>query len=424
MSDEKIMILKMLKEGKISEEEAAKLLDALEYKNISKDFKEEKTNPQDNHEWEENFEAKMDKLGKKLENKFDKFGENFGEKMGKMGEDLSDGAGSLTDKIMDVVDSFMDKGGFTNILGNYETKNESLEIDVNDIKNPVLDIKSINGNINLNPWSKDYIYVEAICYLKKNKISPDQKIMELRKEDNKIILEPLFDSNIGVKLDISVPVKIYNEIKVITTNGKINIYDLKAENISSNTTNGSINLNDLTATYTIDSVTKNGRIILKDTKCNKINAITKNASIQVEDTVSDEGILVSKNGKIILKNNNLSKVDISTSNSPIKIESSNISYLFAQTSNGKLDVNDLGVDLLKEIKLSTSNSGIYINLSNFNKAYKIEATTTNSSIDLNLPQLVYDYNDKNKNIKAHKEGDYVDPIVFNLNTTNGSIKVG
>ncbi|MBS4534403.1 DUF4097 family beta strand repeat protein [Clostridium sp. D2Q-14] len=402
MNEEKMMILRMLKEGKISEEEAFKLLDVLEKKEDEKDF-----------------EAK---LNKNLEEKFNKFGENFGEKVGKIGEDLSDGASSLTDKIMDMVDSFMDKGGFTNILGSHDTKNEILELEVNDIENPVLDIKGINGNINLNPWSKDYVYVKAICYIKKNKISTDENIMDLRKEKNKIILKPLFNSNIGVKLDISVPLQYYNEINLITSNGKINIYDLKAENIISNTTNGSITLNSITSKNTIDLNTKNGRITLKDIKNNDLNIITKNTSINLDNVTCEKGTLISQNGKINLNNSTIDTIDINTSNSPIKVENSNIAYLFGKTSNGKVDIKNLDITTLKETKINTSNSGIYIYLKDFYKDYNISASTTNSKINLNLPQLVYDYNDKNKSIKAHKEGSSNNPVVFDLHTTNRNIE--
>lgn len=399
MNEEKMMILKMLKESKISEEEAMKLLDALEKKKDEKYFE--------------------DKADETLEGKFDK----FGEKIEKIGEDLSEGANSLTDKIMDIVDSFIDKGSFTNILGNHEIKNEILELEINDIEKPILDIKNLNGSIDLNPWSKDYIYVKAICYFKKNKISIDEKIMDLRKEENKVILEPLFDSNIGVNLDISVPLQFYNEIKLMTSNGKINIYDLKAENISSNTTNGSITLNNIDTKYNVDLNTKNGRIILKDIKCNKLNLITKNASINLDAINCEKGTLTSQNGKIILKDAKLSMTDITTSNSPIKIEDSTIDYLFVKTSNGKIDINNLDIESLKEVKLSTSNSGIYIYLNDFYKSYHIDASTTNSNINLNLPKLVYDYNNKNKNIKAHKEGISDNEVIFNLHTTNGIIEI-
>lgn len=424
MSDERIMILRMLKEGKITEEEAAKLLDVLDNTSNLNESMDKKSPSNENNNWEEDFETKIDKLGTKLEKKFDKFGENFGEKIGKMSENFSEGAGSLTDKVMDIVDSFMEKGDFANILGNYETKNETLELEINDLENPILDIKSINGNISLNPWSKDHIFVKAVCHLKKNKVSTDQKIMDLRKSGNRIILEPLFDSNIGVKLDISVPLKDYNEIKILTTNGKINIYDLSTKNLSSNTTNGTITLNDITTKNSINLTTKNGRIILKDVNSSKINAITKNAAINLEDIVANEGILVSKNGKIVGKDLEVTTIDANTTNAPIRIEDSNIFYLIGKTSNGKIDLNDLTVDSLKEVRLTTSNSGIYINLDNIIRDYKVEATTTNSNIDLNLPQLVYDLNDKNINIKAHKEGfNNDDAILFYLNTTNGNIKV-
>lgn len=400
MNEEKMMILRMLKEGKISEEEAAKLLDAIENKNETNNNSKSNFKSKHNKDWEKEFEEKINKL----ESSFNKFGEKFEEKFEKFGKDFSEGTGSFADKIMSTFNSFMDKDNLYNILGRYEIKEENIQLEINDIESPVLDIRSINGDININPWSKNYIYVEATCYLKKNKISTENKIMSLNKSDNNIILKPLFDSDIAVKLDISLPHMKYENIKINTTNGKIDILDLYSKNISAFTKNASISLSDINCDYSVDLSTKNSPIYLHDTKCNEATLSTKNA-------------------KVIVNDGEINTLNINTSNSYIRIEDSNLINVIGKTSNGKIHLNNIDTDSIKTIRFITSNAGIYIDLDEFENPYKIDANTTNSNIDLNLSNIVYDYNNKNQNIKAHKEGSIDNPVIFDLNTTNGKINI-
>lgn len=381
MNEEKMMILRMLKEGKITEEETAKLLDAMDSKDKTNDNSKTNFKYKNNRDWQKDFEDNMSKL----ESSFNKFGEKFEEKIEEMGKDFSEGTGSFADKIMSTFNSFMDKDNISNILGKYEVKEENIELEINDIENPLLDIRSINGDININPWSKNYIYVEATCYLKKNKISTENQIMSLKKLDNNIILNPLFDSDIAVKLDISLPDKKYDNMKINTTNGKIDILDLSSKNIS--------------------TFTKNGAVTLNNTNSEKIDIFTKNAKVLINDA-------------------DVNTLNINTANSSIVVEESKLTNIFAQTSNGKIKLNNIDSNSIKEVKLITSNAGIFINLENFIQPYRIQANTTNSIIHLNLPNIVYDYNDENKNIKAHKESSITEEqIVFDLNTTNGRINI-
>ncbi|MGO1477863.1 hypothetical protein, partial [Senegalia sp. (in: firmicutes)] len=157
MNEEKMIILRMLKEGKINEDEASKLLDAIYNKDKSED--NSKTNfKSNNKDWQKDFDNTINKL----ENGLNKFGEKFGEKMDKIGKEINEDSDSFADKIMSSFNSFIDKD-LNDILGRYEIKKETLELEIDDIENLQLDIKGINGDININPWSKDYIYVEAIC---------------------------------------------------------------------------------------------------------------------------------------------------------------------------------------------------------------------------------------------------------------------
>ncbi|MGO1818262.1 MAG: DUF4097 family beta strand repeat-containing protein, partial [Senegalia sp. (in: firmicutes)] len=292
MNEEKMIILRMLKEGKINEDEASKLLDAIYNKDKSED--NSKTNfKSNNKDWQKDFDNTINKL----ENGLNKFGEKFGEKMDKIGKEINEDSDSFADKIMSSFNSFIDKD-LNDILGRYEIKKETLELEIDDIENLQLDIKGINGDININPWSKDYIYVEAICHIKKNKISKENQIISVKKLDNTVLLNPLFESNIAVKLDISLPAKKYENIILNTTNGKINILDLN---------------------------------------CNDIKAFTKNASINLYDINSDNINLSTKNGAVNINNANSEKIS-------------------ANTTNGKIKINNI-----------------------------------NSNIDLNLPNLIYDY---------------------------------
>lgn len=456
-----MMILAMLEEGKISSEEASKLIEALdeaemkEYDNSinfnKADQEISSTNTtkiknksknktvfleKDTRGWEEKFEEKMENFGKKIEQKFgkdfeekmEKRGEEFGEKMSKFGENIAEGTLSFTDKIMNMVENIVDNGNFGNVFGSYETIEENLEKDISQSDISELVFEAVNGKISIKPWNKDTISVKAICNIKKKNANIKKPIYTVIEEKNVISFKPLYTSNIGTKLYVNIPKKDYQKIKISTTNGKIQGEDITAQDLVFNTTNSSIVL----STVKADDLylnTKNGRILVDNITSKRLSFNTSNATISLEDSSCQELDAITKNAKISLENSNCAVIKAKTTNGPINIDNCIGDSINASTSNSKITINNIDTATIKDIFMKTTNSSIEALFNNTKALFSIDATTSMGHIDVNVPNLVYDLNDLkqlgSKKILAHS-ADYSEDngIKVVATTSNGSIKIG
>lgn len=466
MKDERMMILAMLEQGKISSEEASMLIEALDESEIKAINIEKNTLPltdnkilEDNitinkeklrkktentgKNWEDNFEEniekfekKMEAFGEKIEEKFGKdfgkkmeaHGENFGMKMSKIGENIAEGTLSFTDKIMDMVDNFIDKGTFTNLFGNYETIEETIEKNISSLENPELEFQAINGKISLKSWNNDNILIKVYCQLKKKDLDINRSIYDVIEEGNKIIFKPLYTNNVGIKLEVNIPQEKYKKIQATTTNGKIQADNITSESIIFNTTNSSIILLNSTGDE-LDFKTKNGKIIVDDITSETISLNTSNATIDldnIECTVIDA---VTKNAKIIMNDITANKIYTKTSNGSINLEDCKAENIKAITSNSKILIDDIDTSILHNIFMKTSNSSIDVSFKDMNKTFNIDASTTMGKLDVKIPNLVYELNEQkelgSKKVLAHSV-DYTDEngIKVVTSTSNGSINIG
>jgi len=445
MSEERIMILTMLQEGKISSEEASTLLDALDEAELKEAEKHGTTEG-----WENNIDEKLNKISEKINEKADKFKEKrdkfnkksdkFGEKMDKHGEeledwgnklgakmsriggDLAEGATSFTDKMLDMVDNLVEKGTFNNFFGNYETVTELLE---KDISTSILEFEAINGKISLTPWSEDRILVKAVCQVKKTHYNPEEKIYEIIEKDNKLIFKPKYTSNIGTRLEIFIPNKEYEKINLITSNGRIEVKDLNSRNLLCDTTNSSISIIDVSS-KDIKATTKNGRVLLDDTKANMIKVTTTNSSVLLEDVSSSSIEIVTNNGKITGNDVTSKVLNLKTSNASISLQDCKSESVYAKTSNGTIAVEDICTTSLNSLELITSNSKVDVDFADKDSSFSIDAVTSMGHIDIKIP-LVYEINNQqqlgSKRIKGHSPNSNGKEIIVNITTSNGSINI-
>lgn len=453
MEDEKMMILNMLEEGKISIDEASKLIEVLDEAEakeldengffsklkeeaISKNDTRNKDKSKKDQNWERNFEERMENLGKKIESKFDKDfakkfeakGEQFGEKMGRLGENIAESTASLTDKLLDMVENVVDKGNFVNIFGNHETIAEKHEKNISNIDNPELVFQGVNGKILLKTWEEDKVHVNAICQVRKKDLDLNNPIYSIYEDGNKVIFKPSFTRHLGTKLEIKIPKKEYEKIHLMTTNGRIQASELNLKHLVCNTTNSTVNLSDVESPQ-IDIDTKNGKIRLEDIKATNLVLNTSNSTIQLTDVKSTDIKATTKNGKIILEDVITDSVLAKTSNASINITDSKARVFDTETSNGKINIHDIDINRLDDLYMKTSNASIEANFTNHNKPFRIDTKTSMGKITVNIPNLVYDVNDQKdlgtKRIVAHSpefsEENGVKVIAL---TSNGSIQIG
>ncbi|GFN36168.1 DUF4097 family beta strand repeat-containing protein [Tepidimicrobium xylanilyticum] len=413
MRDEKLMILTMLEEGKITSQEAIKLLEALEETEGFIDYEpiEESEEKIINLEkTKENLEA----LEKNIKDKIKKV-----EKIDNLGTDISN-------KLTNVFSNLFSMGNPLNILGNYKVINTTFEKDISHLTNPNIHIKSINGSINLKSWKKENLLIKITYRHKYNNLTEEDKFYDLYEDDNNIIFEPLYTNNAAMDLDVYLPEKYCEKVNLKTSNGRIQVENLNLGLLYCNTTNASISLKNIKG-KSIDLSTKNGRINLIDVYSPTLKAVSTNASIKLEDINSDNITVATKNGQITLSNIVGEDISANTSNSSIKIEDIYGSIVNLNTSNGKIICRNLDNEKIKELKLSTSNSTIDVEMANINKKSYFNLETSFGNISLDIPNLVYKVNKQvnlgMKKIVAHSANfnENEEHFMLNASTSNGSI---
>lgn len=370
--EEKLLILKMLQEGKISTDDAVKLLEALEKSstgtspsgsriNEIKDELTAKLNELKIGEkasklastFGEKAEKLVEQLGdsinaEKIGNSTEKFTEEFTKRIELLGQDIAESAAKFANTFADQLESLFDtvyeqyrySSSYTytaeNVLDIYlETGNFSVKVGPSDTK-------EIKVNISANSNVPQLVIDE--CF----KAIIDTDSCKLSSE---------FPGRTWGRIEILIPEDI-NMLKISTNNGKCEISDIDVKNISCVTANGKISLARC-HTDSIEAFTDNEKVIL-----NKISSRT--ASIRTS------------NSRILIENSCLDNIDAKTSNAAIMINASrkgdslNSCYTLS-TSNGKID---LGL---------ASEEGF---------EHMVDAHTTMSSVDVKLTNLSYEMDKK------------------------------
>ncbi|WP_353097404.1 DUF4097 family beta strand repeat-containing protein [Tissierella praeacuta] len=402
MKEEKMMILSMLEEGKITAEDAIKLMEALEDIEIPKNHNETK------EEIYDDFQEK--KSSKPIFNTLED-----------IGSDISNVLSNMFDGLKDVGNSFI----FRN---NYETITTDLDVDISNMNLPTLDLKAINGSIFLRPNIDNNLFIKVTCQYKKGLFSPDEPYFDFSTNENKIIFNPKYNSNISIKLDVSLPKKDYDEITLNSSNGKIDIQELNTDILKCITTNSSINIVKANSKE-IDLTTKNGKIECKDINSNIIKSTTTNSSIFLTNLHCLEIEAKTANGKIVINNIDGQKIILKTSNALIETEDVNCNIIHLTTSNGKIICNNIDMNKAKEVKLMTSNGSINSKVYGITKDNYFDLETSMGNISLGIPNLVYKINNQAnlgfKKIVAHNVNfdENRDNVKFIASTSNGSINI-
>ncbi|QNO14438.1 DUF4097 family beta strand repeat protein [Alkalicella caledoniensis] len=267
MGDERKLILEMLRDGKISSEEAKELLSVL---GDTEDMDQHKNTSQETHEQTKKAEREY----------FEETGENW----------------SLLDGL---------KGLFTGITGpTYEFVEE-----YNHRFNPLsikANIKTKNGTVIIKAWDKEECSIKVTKKIKG--FTSETKARDFAKSyqvlklgDDFIDTEDYKNRHLSINYEIYLPRNIILELKTRSVNGRVLLKDIHL-------IDGSV-------------TTVNGKITVQNVKGDRIKISGVNGVIDVDaDIQSIDCNTV--NGKIFIKDSNQQEghVSISTVNGPIKIE--------------------------------------------------------------------------------------------------------
>ncbi len=412
MKEERMMILSMLEQGKITSEDAIKLLEALE--------ESESLNLDETIEDKKDKIIDMDKTKEKAE-EFEKVLREQGKKVESFGVDLGN-------KLSGIFRGVKEKGNPVNFLGGYETINTTVEKNISHLECPIIDFKSVNGGITLKSWDKDQVFIKITCQYKNGLLSKDDSFYDFYEEGNRLVFIPEFNTNIMISLNVYLPDKLYDEIYLNTSNGKIEVDKFKTNNLQCHTTNASISANNIVA-QEIRLRTKNGKINLNNISSPLIEAISTNSNIILEDIDSEDLKVSTVNGRIMFSGILSNNVCGNTSNGSIEVRNISGKEITLTTSNGKILLKEINPDKISQLKLSTSNASIDAEIGEIAKNSCFDLETSLGNISLEVPNLVYKVNKQvnlgTRKIIAHSIdfNEEEEHFVFTASTSNGSIRL-
>jgi len=354
-NEERMLILKMLEEGKINSEEAARLIEALDggskkaygdnaaRQQRQQNFQEEIYKMRDRiHEWKNDFRSNYNQKD------FDRMIDEFANKAEKLGKNLATTTFGIVDKMVDFVGSFVDTNVF-NMFGNYKAVDKTFEVAAADGMN--LEIEGINGQVTVKKHLEDKIVVRSRVRSPQNNAD---EILLFSDNGSDVTLKLNKIGNISVSHEILLPARKFKNIKLETVNGKIYVEDSISENF--------------------EGTTKNSDIDLMGVNSEKVKLTTKNARILASYVISKD-------------------IDINTNNALIDIKHVKVESLKAANMNGRILVENVqNYENSTDINLSlrTTNGGIKVNMNDMeNKGYKIKAQAANGGVNLLIPEMLY-----------------------------------
>ncbi len=367
LSEEKLLILKMLQEGKITTDEAAKLLEALEGASRNSPFEGHHGRPHGEFHQSRGPKARpayydeVEKLRERIhgwkaefnknykEQDFEKMIDDFTVKAEKVGKNVANVTFGAVDKLIDYVGSVVDTGSF-NFFGAYPTVEKVFEADVIDGTDLVLE--AVNGSIVVKKHQENKIFIRT--KVKTPQSNPDNLIL-YETAPGSVMLKLVNAEYSSVSHEVFLPAVTFGKIRLST---------------------------------------RNSRIYVEDTKSAEFESITKNAAIELMGVTSDKIFIDTKNAKVSLNYVSGKDVNINTGNSFIEIKNIKAALLKAMTVNGKILVESVhspedGSTTIV-LDLRTKNGDIKINMNDTDsRGYKLKAQTSNGGINLLIPGLKY-----------------------------------
>lgn len=370
MSEEKMRILRMLEEGKITANEATDLLNSL------KDGKDAYNSNNQYTDKSVQKEKNAKSFSRDIEKKIEVFSKDLEPKIQKATQTIIDKANYFADKISK---SLSDSTSFSQP----NEKERTLEIHVAKEDNAQLRLNGKNGIIYIKGYNGDKITTK-IRYISKD----DNHNIELIKVGNIFYLN--YDDSAFSKVEVEafVPEYLFNKIYLETNNKRVFVDGLRGDEINIITNNAPIELKNISMGY-LKIETSKSKVLLEN--------IT-GRSIQAENC----------NGPIEVKLCDVINVNLVSSNADISIDSS---------------IRELNESNRYEWNVETSNASIIVNtLKGFNVGYEFSALTSLNGIQMSIPNIDFIENEKNY-IKGFTNNfsTALKKLKINLETSNAPI---
>lgn len=418
--EEKMLILKMLQEGKITAEEAVKLLDALEKSGTSAGPSAGSASAGSRiNEMKDEFATKLNEM--KIDEKLNKFGEKatkmaevLGEKAGKLAGQLGENInaeklGSNTEKFTEEFTKRMESLGqeiaesatkfadtFASQLdglfeGSFEKYRYNSSYTYPMTEGASLQLRTSNFAVKVYPGDSNELKINLACSSNVPQLALDEYFKVIT-EDGNFKISSDFPGRTRGRIELQLP-KNMEKLTVITDNARCEINDINSK--------------------LLNCSTSNGRILLAGCSMEETELLTDNERVTLENVSAKIANMRTSNAKIAISGCRLDNIDARTSNGPISAETSrngdylSSSYVF-NTTNGKVDIGIASEEGLE---------------------YSVNAHTTMGGIGIKLAGINYELDRKNYDMQGSAElkSDNFDTASGKLSikatTSNGLINI-
>ncbi|NLM07115.1 MAG: DUF4097 family beta strand repeat protein [Tissierellia bacterium] len=431
--DNKRMILEMLREGKITTEEAQQLLEAIDKKDESEGPKNStKFGAKSGERFDFTFDTdeikeKFSDMGKKLENATNinsedikVFGQNLGETLLGLGKELESA-------FSDMVGGFKDYS--TTLRKNNESITSNHSLDISDVENPQIDFKAINGGISLKENTEDdLVKIKVKASYKSQEIETGDSLYDFYLEGSSLVFSPKY-TNVNIDIEAMLPGKEFGLVTLATKNGRVSVENLNIDSLGVETQNGSIRLVE-TNINQANLKTQNAAIEVKYTNIEELIANTNNGRILL-DAISAQNLdLKTSNGKFYLTGVKAETTVLKTSNASVNVDAIETEKLLVKTSNGRIELSNYNQETMKEIDLTTSNASINVDRLPEEKAVSLDLETSMGNIQVNKDKLIYiknqhaNYGMKRVLAESIDYENAESKLQIKATSSNGSIKIG
>ena len=355
MPNEKMMILNMLQEGKITADEAAKLLSNVDGGGTSS--KAPKSTASTSHtsssasnsndsrrpDSAKSGSVDFDELGRKfasfakdLEPKFQKATEFVAETTVTIADKLSK---SIENNINDVMPRMPSGGTAT---PSHEGTEQNIELMVEDGYNEI-SMAGLNADVQIKGYNGDKISAKIRYKTKRRGAS-----IELIKLGGKYYLNYEEDDFAFVAIDAYIPSHKFKIANISGINGNMDVSALNCQRVDISCSNGQTKINDIT-TESLQSESGNGKLTLSNITANTAIFEHFNGAVDCGDLDVEKLSLTNVNGSLSINMSNFNRF---------------MDYLWnVETSNAKLTVNvptlpDLGYHVRASATLGTVRVGL------------------------------------------------------------------
>lgn len=440
MNNERLRILTMLAEGKITSSEALNLIEALD----SSGSKNQSSSGMDlNQNLLESIQKSFDELNKKTEsissellNKVESIGRHIESKMDidpekineslntfqnefktsidKISKDMSMDNNSLSSKISESVFDLNKKGTDPDKLNEYmedlkkcltgisinipglndklpnifknidlfngpsNTFTKTYSKTVSDSSDLKLTFESTNGSIIIEGHDEDEVLIDMYCRTPEKDI---RRIITVIDKPDIYGVKTKALSNTVVNLNVQIPKKKFLRIYISTFNDKIQVSDISCS--------------------TLMCTAPKGRITISGVSCDIIDCSTSRSKIELSDIVSKKLFVKTSDSPVTADNINCSLCHIKTSDNRIFFafsdEFAGKNETTLTTSNGKIEAD---LYLLPE-------TGVYV-----------DGSTTDGNINIDIPDIYYKINEQSIPGSSH-----VICQRENFNTAKNTVKI-